>query len=170
MLLDRPELEAMIARMGKQIDAVLEGERALFIPIMKGALIFASQLALSMRTDLEFDYVHATRYDGQTSGGQIHWLHAISAPLPGRTVLLVDDILDQGHTLKAVRDDCLHRGAARVLVASLCSKKHHRLVAGITADFNGFELSDRYVFGYGMDYHEKGRNLPAIYALKENKL
>ena len=86
--------------------------------------------------------------------------------LAGRTVLLVDDILDEGHTLKAVREDCLRRGAKRVLIASLCSKKHGRLVEGIASDFNGVELPDRYVFGYGMDYHEQGRNLPAIYALR----
>jgi len=71
-------------------------------------------------------------------------------------------------TLKAVRDDCLRRGARRVLIASLCTKDHDRLIAGITSDFNGIELPDRYVFGYGMDFHEQGRNLPAIYALRES--
>lgn len=166
VLFGRAELETVIADLGRRIDAALDGERAVFLTVMNGALMFAGQLALSIRTDLEFDYVHATRYRGATSGSELHWLREPTADLAGRTVLLVDDILDEGHTLKAVRDDCLRRGARRVLIASLCSKRHNRLVEGVASDFNGVELPDRYVFGYGMDYHEQGRNLPAIYALR----
>jgi len=168
LLHGRVELETVIADLGRQIDAALDGERAVFLTVMNGALMFAGQLALAIRTDLEFDYVHATRYRGATSGSELHWLREPMAALSGRTVLLVDDILDEGHTLKAVRDDCYARGARRVLIASLCSKRHDRLVAGIASDFNGVELPDRYVFGYGMDYYEQGRNLPGIYALKDD--
>jgi hypoxanthine phosphoribosyltransferase len=166
LLHGRAELETVIADLGRQIDAALDGERAVFLTVMNGALMFAGQLALAIRTDLEFDYVHATRYRGATSGSELCWLREPTAALAGRTVLLVDDILDEGHTLKAVRDDCFARGARRVLIASLCSKRHDRLVAGIASDFNGVELPDRYVFGYGMDYYEQGRNLPGIYALR----
>ena len=163
----RAEIDAVIAAMGRRIDAALDGERAVFLTVMNGALIFAGQLALAIRTDLEFDYVHATRYRGATTGSELHWLHEPMVPLHDRVVLLVDDILDEGHTLKAVREDCYRRGARRVLIASLCTKRHDRLVAGIESDFNGIELPDRYVFGFGMDYHEQGRNLPGIYALRE---
>ncbi|AGG89334.1 hypoxanthine-guanine phosphoribosyltransferase [Rhodanobacter denitrificans] len=166
LLHDRATLESVIADLGRQIDAALDGERAVFLTVMNGALIFAGHLALAIRTDLEFDYVHATRYRGATSGSELHWLREPAVQLAGRTVLLVDDILDEGHTLKAVRDDCYRRGAKRVLIASLCTKRHDRLVEGIASDFNGVELPDRYVFGYGMDYYEQGRNLPGIYALK----
>ncbi|MFA6230568.1 MAG: hypoxanthine-guanine phosphoribosyltransferase [Rhodanobacter sp.] len=167
LLHERAELERVIQQMGAKIDLALAGERAVFLTVMNGALIFAGQLALAIRTDLEFDYVHATRYRGATSGSELHWLREPMVSLEGRVVLLVDDILDEGHTLKEVREDCYRRGAKRVLIASLCTKRHDRLVAGIASDFNGIELPDRYVFGYGMDYHEQGRNLPAIYALKE---
>lgn len=166
LLFNRADLESVIADMGRRIDADLDGERAVFLTVMNGALIFAGHLALAIRTDMEFDYVHATRYRGATSGSELHWLREPMANLSGRTVLLVDDILDEGHTLKAVRDDCLRRGARRVLVVSLCTKQHDRLVEGIASDFNGVVLPDRYVFGFGMDYHEQGRNLPGIYALK----
>ncbi|WP_201314514.1 hypoxanthine-guanine phosphoribosyltransferase [Dyella sp. EPa41] len=166
LLFDRADLESVIADMGRRIDAELDGERAVFLTVMNGALIFAGHLALAIRTDVEFDYVHATRYRGATSGSELHWLREPAVDLAGRTVLLVDDILDEGHTLKAVRDDCLRRGARRVLVVSLCTKQHDRLVDGIASDFNGVELPDRYVFGFGMDYYEQGRNLPGIYALK----
>jgi hypoxanthine phosphoribosyltransferase len=167
LLFKREDLESAITQMGQAIDAALDGERAVFLTVMNGALMFGAQLALSIRTDLEFDYVHATRYRGATFGNDLHWLREPSASLQGRTVLLVDDILDEGHTLKAVRDDCLRRGAKRVLIATLCRKVHGRCVDGIESHFNGVELPDRYVFGYGMDYYEQGRNLPAIYALKE---
>lgn len=166
VLFERAELERLIVDMGRHIDAALQGERAVFLTVMNGALMFAGQLALAIRTDLEFDYVHATRYRGALAGSELCWLREPAASMVDRTVLLVDDILDEGHTLKAVREDCLKRGARRVLIASLCSKQHDRLVAGIHSDFNGVVLPDRYVFGYGMDYHEQGRNLPAIYALK----
>ncbi len=167
LLYNRDTLESVIVDMGRRIDAALDGERAVFLPVMNGALIFAGQLALAIRTGLEFDYVHATRYRGATSGSELHWLREPAVPLAGRVVLLVDDILDEGHTLKAVREDCYARGAKKVLIASLCTKQHDRLVEGIASDFNGVVLPDRYVFGYGLDYYEQGRNLPGIYALKE---
>lgn len=167
MLHERQEIDIVIAEMATRIDAVLDGERPVFLTVMNGALIFAGQLALAIHTDLEFDYVHATRYRGETTGSELHWLREPQVSLVDRVVLLVDDILDEGHTLKAVRDDCYQRGAKKVLIVSLCTKRHDRLAEGITADFHGIELPDRYVFGFGMDYHEQGRNLPAIYALKE---
>jgi hypoxanthine phosphoribosyltransferase len=167
LLHEREEIDIVIAEMANRIDAVLDGERPVFLTVMNGALIFAGQLALAIRTDLEFDYVHATRYRGETTGSELHWLREPQVSLVDRVVLLVDDILDEGHTLKAVRDDCYQRGAKKVLIVSLCTKRHDRLAEGITADFHGIELPDRYVFGFGMDYHEQGRNLPAIYALKE---
>jgi len=167
VLFTREQIDAEIARMGREIDTALGGERPVFLTVMHGALIFAGQLALQIRTDLEFDYVHATRYRGQTSGSDLHWLRRPEVPLHDRTVVLVDDILDEGHTLKAVRDACLEMGARRVLLAVMCTKLHGRRAHGIEADFSGVDLPDRYVFGYGMDYHEQARNLPAIYALKD---
>jgi hypoxanthine phosphoribosyltransferase len=79
----------------------------------------------------------------------------------------VDDIVDEGHTLAAIRDWCREQGAAQVRIAALAVKKHDRCVPGLAADYFGVEVPDRYVYGYGMDYHEQGRSLPAIYALKD---
>lgn len=162
---DRVVIEAAIARMGDQITRALEGERALFLTVLHGGLMFAGPLALAIGCDLEFDYVHATRYRGGTRGGELHWLRKPQSVMRGRTVILADDILDEGHTLAALRDACLAEGARRVLIAALCEKRHGRRVPGLAADFVGVQVPDRYVFGYGMDYHEQGRNLPAIYAL-----
>ncbi len=167
LLHGRSELDSVIARMGRDIDAALAGEVPLYLSVMHGGLIFSGALALAVSTDLEFDYVHATRYRGETQGGELHWLRKPVAALGGRTVLLADDILDEGYTLRAVRDWCLAQGAKRVLIAVLCQKRHDRTAPGIRADFCGVEVPDRYVFGFGMDYHEQGRNLPGIFALKE---
>jgi hypoxanthine phosphoribosyltransferase len=162
---DRDTLRAAIARIGREIGNELAGQSAVFLSILQGGLVFAGQLATEIDADLEFDYIHATRFRGTTQGGELHWLRRPESILRDRVVLLVDDILDEGHTLKAIRDWCLDQGALRVLLAVLCEKRHGRTVAGLAADFVGVQVPDRYVFGYGMDYHEQGRNLPAIHAL-----
>ena len=164
---DRAHLEAVIAIMGKRIDTALVGEVPLLLTVMNGGLIFAGALALAIKSDLQFDYVHATRYRGGTQGQALTWLKHPKVDLHMRTVLLVDDILDEGHTLLAIRDWCMAQGARRVLIAVLCEKRHGRTVPDIHADFCGVEVPDRYVFGFGMDYYEQGRNLPGIYALAE---
>lgn len=161
---DGDVLAAAITRMAGEIDAELAGRPAVFLTVMQGALPFAGQLATLLSSPLTFDYVHATRYRGETSGGALHWVKRPNVSLAGATVLLVDDILDEGHTLAEIRDYCSAQGAARVLIAVLCEKRHGRGV-GLRAEFVGVEVPDRYVFGYGMDYHEQGRNLPAIYAV-----
>jgi len=150
--------------------AVLGARRPpLFITVMHGGLLFAAELAFALGErglDLEFDYLHATRYRGQMSGSGLAWLHRPATSLRDRRVLLADDILDEGHTLLAVKRWCEDQGAAEVRVAVLAVKVHDRCVAGVCADYVGVEVPDAYVFGYGMDYHELGRNLPAIHALQ----
>lgn len=160
-------LEAAIARMGADITSVLQGERAVFLTVMNGGMFFAAPLAMAIGCDLEFDYVHATRYGDATVGREIEWRRRPLARLAQRTVILADDILDEGCTLAALRDHCLAEGAQRVLIVVLCEKRHDRRVSGLQADFVGVEVPDRYVFGYGLDYFGQGRNLPAIYALPE---
>lgn len=177
---DRVTLERAIARMAVSICSDYAGSvpaahgsasaRPVFLTVMHGGLPFAAQLALEVGAcglDLELDYLHATRYRGATTGGELVWKHRPATPLQGRRVLLVDDILDEGHTMAAIGQWCRAQGAADVRIAALAVKVHDRCVPGLTADYVGVEVPDRYVFGYGMDYYEQGRNLPAIYALKE---
>lgn len=175
LLFDRATLDRVIAGMADAIRADYASARPLYLTVMHGGMLFASLLALELGgagsgapLDIEFDYLHATRYRGATSGGALQWKHRPATPLAGRRVLLVDDILDEGHTLTAVRDWCHAEGAAEVRIAVLATKHHDRCVAGISADYAGIEVPDRYVYGFGMDYYEQGRNLPAIYALRES--
>ena len=160
-------LATAITRMGTQITEVLQAERAVFLTVMNGGLFFASPLALAIGVDLEFDYAHLSRYRGGTVGRDVEWVHRPQARLEGRSVILADDILDEGYTLAALREYCVAAGARRVLIAVLCVKRHARRVPGLEADFVGVEVPDRYVFGYGLDYNGQGRNLPAIYAVRE---
>jgi hypoxanthine phosphoribosyltransferase len=162
---DRAALTQAITRMATQIRADYANDRPLYLTVMHGGMIFASLLALELGLDVEFDYLHATRYRGKTIGGGLQWLRHPTVPMNGRRVLLVDDILDEGHTLAAVRRACRAEGAADVRIAVLTRKVHDRCVPDLVADYVGVEVPDRYVFGFGMDYNEQGRNLPAIYAL-----
>ncbi len=166
----RETLENAIERLADEIRADYDGGvPPLYITVMHGGMPFASQLAFALGErglDLEFDYLHATRYRGQTTGARLAWLHRPATPMRGRRVLLADDILDEGHTLLAIKQWCEDQGADEVRVAVLAVKVHDRCAEGIEADYVGVEVPDRYVFGYGMDFQEQGRNLPAIYALK----
>lgn len=162
---DQTTINAVMQRMALEIDAELGDESALFVTVMNGGMIFAGQLATMLQAPIQMDYLHATRYRGETSGGKLDWLAHPRVEMKDRSVLLVDDILDEGYTLQAIREHCIEQGARRVLIAVLCEKIHERTVPGLKADFVGLEVPDRYVFGYGMDYHELGRNLPTIVAL-----
>jgi hypoxanthine phosphoribosyltransferase len=162
---DQVALMAAIHRMAQDITRDLSGRQPVFLTVMNGGLIIGGHLALALPFDCEFDYCHATRYRGGTSGGTLDWIKAPRMALAGRDVLLVDDILDEGYTLRAVRDYCAGQGANSVRIAVLCRKVHDRVAPGIAADYIGVEVPDRYVFGFGMDYHEQGRNLPGIWAL-----
>jgi hypoxanthine phosphoribosyltransferase len=164
-LFDEIEIEDAIGRIAVDLRTDFgSGERPVFLTIMHGGMLFAARLALEVGMDMEFDYLHATRYRGALTGSGLAWLHRPATPLEGRRVILADDILDEGHTLKAVRDWCEDQGAAEVRIAVLCDKKHDRRVEGVEADYVALEVPDRYVYGYGMDFHEQGRNLPGIYA------
>ena len=167
---DRASVDRAIATMAADIAKDYEGTVPVYLTVMHGGMPFAAQLAMELgvlRQDLEFDYLHATRYRGETSGGELVWKHRPATELQGRRVLLVDDILDEGHTMAGIVAWCRAQGASEVRIAALAVKQHDRCVEGMCADYVGLQVPDRYVFGFGMDYHEQGRNLPAIYALAE---
>ncbi|MNM39936.1 Hypoxanthine-guanine phosphoribosyltransferase [compost metagenome] len=169
LLVDRPTIDKAIAGIADAIARDYKGEVPVYLSIMHGALPFAGQLALELGArgqDLQFDYLHATRYHGET-GGELVWKHRPATALFGRRVLLVDDILDEGFTLQGVRQWCMEQGATDVRIAAMTVKKHDRALPDVKADYVGVELPDRFVFGFGMDVNESLRTLPAIYAMKE---
>ena len=165
-LLHSPEqITAAVDRMAAEIGPHLAHADPVLLCMMTGAFMFCGELAARLKFPLEVDYLHLTRYRGNTEGGQLAWVRTPAASLVGRTVLLVDDIFDEGHTLIAARQFCMEAGAQRVLSAVLVEKVHNRRVPGAHADFIGLQVDDRYVFGHGMDYKNYWRNLPGIYAV-----
>jgi len=160
------EVQAVLDRLADAITQALAEEFPLVLPVMGGAVVFAGQLLPKLRFPLEFDYLHVTRYRGNTTGTEVEWRVLPGQNVVGRTVLVLDDILDEGETLAAIRDKLLSMGAARVWSAVL-TDKDNGLDKPIQADFVGLRVPNRYVFGCGMDVYGLWRNLPAIYALKD---
>ncbi|MFP4639781.1 MAG: hypoxanthine-guanine phosphoribosyltransferase [Guyparkeria sp.] len=161
------EMQAAYDRIGDEINAALAGSLPVVLAVMNGGLVSAGQLLPRLDFPLELSYLHATRYRGATTGGALKWLAQPDVELVDRDVLLIDDILDEGHTLKTVREWCLAAGAKRVWIAVATDKLHERKTPGLVADFVGVAVPDRYIFGEGMDYHGYFRNLPGIHALPD---
>lgn len=164
---DERAVDAALSKMAAAINDRFRDDVVLFLPVLQGGLIPAGMLAPRLEIDLELDYIHATRYRGDTRGGDLIWRARPLTPLKGRMVLVVDDILDEGYTLAAVLEWCRDQGAREVASAVLVEKTHDRRVPGLTADFVGLAVPDRYVFGTGLDYRGRFRNVPGIHALSE---
>jgi hypoxanthine phosphoribosyltransferase len=161
------EVAQALARVAAEITARLADAYPLVLAVANGAIVFAGELLPRLRFALEFEVIRVSRYRDQTSGGKLNWLLAPQAVLRGRSVLVLDDILDEGMTLLAIREHVMHHGARAFHSAVLVDKQLVRSKP-LRADFVGLRVPDRYVFGCGMDVKGYWRNLPAIYALREN--
>ncbi len=158
------QVDAAIGRMAAEIHDELALKNPVLLCVMVGGLIPMGKLLTHIDFPLQLDYVHATRYQGKTRGGELTWKARASTDLTNRTVLVLDDILDGGITLAHIIEDIKGLGAAEVLSAVLVDKSTARLEGGLPqADFTGLTVEDRYVFGYGMDYKNYLRNAPGIY-------
>jgi len=157
-------IHAAASNMAEQITDDLRDKNPIVLCVMNGGLLPTAMLMTRCAFPLRLDYLHATRYGNQTEGTELIWQRVQTLPLENETVLIVDDILDEGHTLNAIVHHCQANGAKQVLTAVLVEKERQRKLT-ITADYIGLKVPDRYVFGCGMDYKGYWRNLPAIYAI-----
>jgi len=164
-LYSQAEVEAALDRMALAIEGALSASLPVVLTVLNGGILFAGQLLTRLRFPLEIDAINASRYRGATRGGDIHWLVKPGVSLQGRTVLLLDDVLDEGITLAAIAAWCLEQGALAVHTAVLVDKQIGR-DRPCRADFVGLEAENRYLFGYGMDYKNYLRNAPGIFACK----
>jgi hypoxanthine phosphoribosyltransferase len=169
-LFDQAQIEAALDRMAAEIGREFENSNPVVLCVMNGGLIVTGHLLTRLTFPLQLDYIHVTRYRGRIRGGEIHWHKEPLIPLQGRAVLVIDDILDEGHTLAEILDHCRRSGAARAAAAVLVDKHHARRASGARAEVVGLKVDDRYVFGFGMDYKDYLRNLPAIYAIGDTNL
>ncbi len=160
------EVQAAIRRVASQIEARLANVFPIVLPVMGGAVVFAGQLLPLLRFPLDFDYIHASRYGGATRGAGVDWKVSPPGLVQGRTVLVLDDILDHGETMNVIRTRLLELGATDFYCAVLVEKRLN-LKKPIAADFVGLTIPDRFVFGCGMDAKGYWRNLPEIRAMKD---
>jgi hypoxanthine phosphoribosyltransferase len=161
------EVEAAIEKMAGDITLVLADKNPVILCLMIGGIILTGKLLPLLNFPLQLEYVHATRYQGETSGGRLHWLRKPTLSLQDRHVLIVDDILDEGNTLMAMIEECENNQAKTIQTAVLVDKQLDKERSLDKADFTGLTVPNRYVFGYGMDYKEYLRNAPGIYAVKD---
>jgi hypoxanthine phosphoribosyltransferase len=166
LLYSAEQVQAALHHVAQQINAKLADAHPLVLSVMGGAVVFSGQLLPLLDFPLDFDYVHMSRYRDARHGGEMHWKVEPRENVRGRVVLLLDDILDEGHTLAVLSQRVLALGATKCYSAVFADKQNG-LKKPIRADFVGMELPNRFVFGYGMDIEGAWRNLPAIYAVKE---
>jgi hypoxanthine phosphoribosyltransferase len=166
LLFSEQEVEAALDKIAGQINHQLAELNPLLLCVINGGIVIAGKLVTRLTFPLTIDSINASRYQNQTTGGNIEWILKPSTPLKDRTILIVDDILDEGITLATIHDYCLEQGATAVYSAVLLDKilGHNK---PISADFIGLDVENRYLFGYGMDYKGYLRNVPGIYACKE---
>lgn len=163
---DRAAIDAALDQLAAELNAAMADTHPIVMPVLHGGLILSGHLLTRLNFPLHQDYIHASRYRGAQVGGEtLHWLAKPQSDLKGRTVLLLDDIFDQGYTLEAIQGWLLEQGVAEVKSAVLLSKRHVRPMSDYRPDFSALEVDDRYVFGFGMDYEHAWRNANGIYAL-----
>jgi hypoxanthine phosphoribosyltransferase len=160
------QVEAAVRRLAAEISQRLAGAYPLVLAVMGGAVVFAGQILPRLRFPLDFDYIHATRYGAATRGSRIEWRVTPPESVKDRAVLVLDDILDGGETMAAIRARLLELGARSFHCAVLVEKKL-KVAKPIAADFVGLQIEDRFVFGCGLDAKGFWRNLPEIRAMKE---
>jgi len=159
-------VDRALARLAEEITTRLARELPIVVTIMNGGLVFAGKLLTRLAFPLECDYIHVRRYGRAAHGGELEWIAGPHVDVRGRSVLLLDDILDEGRTLAVVKDALLARGAAEVRIAAFARKDRGQPPA-IEADYVGITVPNLFVFGFGMDVDGAYRNLPAVYALSD---
>lgn len=156
-----------IAAIAEKINLDYVNESPIVLCVMDGAVFFTGQLLAQLRFPLELDYVQASRYHGGTQGSTLNWIVKPKENINNRKILILDDILDEGITLKAIVEQCILLGASEIKIAVLVEKNLNK-IKPIQANYVGLQVPNRYVFGCGMDVYGWWRNLPAIYALQDH--
>jgi len=161
------EVTQAVDRMAKEISKQLKSTYPIVTALMNGGVVPLGMILTKLDFLLETDYLHPTRYNGSTSGGEIKWVRKPPVSFAGRTVLLVDDVLDNGITLQKTKYECLKVGAKKIYTAVLVDKTVKDRKGLQKTDFYGLRLPNEYLFGCGMDYKRHHRNLPGIFTVPE---
>lgn len=159
------QIAERVAQMAAEISSDFKDKKLLVIGVLKGASVFMCDLVRALEMDVEMDFVQSSSYgNGTNSSGKVKLLKDFSTNCAGRDVLLVEDIIDSGVTLNHLKELLLRRNAASVTIATMLSKPSRRVV-DVEVKYIGFEIPDKFVVGYGMDFAENYRGLPSICVL-----
>ncbi len=166
VLLTKEQIEQRVKEMGEEITKEYAGKNLVLVTVLKGAVVFLSDLMRAIETHTEIEFMVVSSYGaGTASSGVVKIVKDIDIPLEEKDVLIVEDILDSGNTLSYIKSLIEGRNPRSIKVATLLDKPARR-TAPLEADFVGFVIPDEFVIGYGLDYDEKYRNLPYIGVLK----
>lgn len=167
ILYSQRDIEAKVKELGALIARDYQGKSPILIGIMKGAVPFVADLMRAINLPLSYDLMAVSSYGASTkSSGTVRILKDVDLSIEGRDVIIVEDIIDTGLTLQYLVDNLQRRKPATLKTCTLLDKPSRRMVE-MTSDYNGFEIPDAFVVGYGLDYVEKYRNLPYIGVLRE---
>ena len=161
VLISEEEVQAKIAEVAAQIDKDYAGEDVVVISILKGAVFFTVDLVKKMKTPIELEMVQISSYQGTESTGKINFKKDLDGSIEGRDVLIVEDIIDTGRTLKYLKEYLENKKANSVKICTLLNKPERREVE-VNVDYIGFDIPNKFVLGYGLDYEGYYRNLPYI--------
>ncbi len=166
-LFSREEIEKAVKKLAASIERDFEGERIVFVCLLKGSFMFTSDLVRHVKNPSRVDFIRASSYgSGTRSGGKVAVTKGIEENIEGENVIIVEDIIDSGHTLKRVKEILSLSNPKTLKICALLDKKARREVE-IEGDYVGFAMTDGFVVGYGIDYAEQYRNLPEIYVMEE---
>lgn len=167
ILLTETQIQARIRELGQELIRDYKDKTPIFVGVLKGVVVFYADMIRAFDAHCQLDFMWISSYQGTQSTGQMIVRQDITADLNGRHVVILEDILDTGRSLKFTRDHLLSKGAASVKICTLLDKPEGRLPGfDIQADYIGFTIPNAFVVGYGLDYNEKYRNLPYVGILK----
>ncbi|MBR1540963.1 MAG: hypoxanthine phosphoribosyltransferase [Clostridia bacterium] len=166
VMIDEETIQKRIGEMAEEIDKCYHGESIIAICVLRGAIYFTVDLTKKMKTPIETDFIRVSSYVGTESTGNIIMKLDISENIENRDVLIIEDIIDTGYTLKYLRDYLLTKNPKSLRIAVLADKEERRKVE-VPIDFVGFKIPDKFIVGYGFDYDNSYRNLPYIGSMKE---
>lgn len=167
VMISQKEVDAKICELAKQVNRDYAGKKLHLIVILKGSVFFACELAKKLTVPVTMDFMSVTSYgNGMVSAGKITITKELDEDIANRDVLIVEDIIDSGHTLFHLKNLLLARNPASLKIITLLDRKDRREM-DIFADYSGFQIKDNFVVGYGLDYAQQYRNLPYIGAISD---
>ena len=165
-LISESDISAKVKKMGLEISSFYEGESVVFVVILNGAMIFAADLFRAVSIECKLDFVKVSSYKGTESEGKIRFEKDLTLDISGKNIIIVEDIIDTGNTIKYLKKHMKRKNPKSIRVASLLMKPDSSDISS-KIDWLGFEISSEFVVGYGLDYNQEFRNLNAIYKLGE---